>query len=128
MIWLTKEDVIFLHSKLIEKTHGIDGIRDHGMLDSALNAPLQTFDGQDIYKDAVNKIIRLSYCLVCNHPFIDGNKRIAALIFNVLFQLNSFEIDLTNAEEIDLFLSLASGKIDFNSFKQYVIARVKKTK
>lgn len=72
--FLSKEDIIFLHSELINIFGGSDGIRDEAMLDSAINTPLQTFDSQDLYPTTIDKIARLSFDLVMDHPFIDGNK------------------------------------------------------
>lgn len=78
MFYFSKEGVIYLHSKSILKFGGSDGIRDEGMLESAINTPLQTFDSSDLYPTAVDKIARLSFGLAMDHPFYDGNKRIAA--------------------------------------------------
>lgn len=76
---LTLEQVLQMHRLLIKQTGGIDGVRDGGLLDSALNAPFQSFDGEDIYKTIQAKAARLGFSLVNNHPFIDGNKRIGIL-------------------------------------------------
>lgn len=76
MIRLTKNQVIALHKSLIEATGGTDGVRENGLLESALEAPFQTFDGNDLYPTLIQKAARLGYSLVLNHPFIDGNKRI----------------------------------------------------
>lgn len=73
---LTRDQIIKLHSLLIEDSGGSDGLHDEGMLDSALNAPFQTFDGIDLYPTVIEKAVRLGYGLIANHPFIDGNKRI----------------------------------------------------
>lgn len=63
MFYFTKDDIIYLHSKIIKRFGGIDGIKDEGMLESALNNPLQTFDSVDLYPTTIEKITRLSYCL-----------------------------------------------------------------
>ncbi len=76
MIKLTKNQIVSIQSSLIAATGGSDGVRDDGMLDSAMNAPFQTFDGYDLYQTLLQKAARLGYSLVSNHPFIDGNKRI----------------------------------------------------
>ena len=86
MKWLSKDDVIFLHTKFFLKTGGEDGIRDDKILDFSINSPLQTFDKEDLYPTIFEKITRFSYCLVCNHPFLDGNKRIGALVLCLLFK------------------------------------------
>lgn len=118
--FLSKEDVIFLHSELINIFGGSDGIRDETMLDSAINTPLQTFDSQDLYPTTIDKIARLSFDLVMDHPFIDGNKRIAAKVLDLSLDANGISLKATNEEVIEEFLSLASGKIDYPSFLSWV--------
>lgn len=81
--WFSKEDIIYLHSTIVMKTGGQDGIRDEGMLESALISPLQTFDAIDIHPTIVDKLVRLSFGLVMNHPFLDGNKQIGAYALSV---------------------------------------------
>lgn len=69
---LTKTQVIKMHNLLIQETGGSEGIRDDGLLDSALNAPFQTFDGEDLYKTVPAKAAKLAFFLINNHPFVDG--------------------------------------------------------
>ena len=86
MIKLTKEQILLLHTQLIEATGGSDGIRDVGMLESALENPFQTYDGEELYPSIQAKAARLCYGLVKNHAMVDGNKRIgvhAASIFGI---------------------------------------------
>ena len=85
---LNKEQVIRIHSMLIDQTGGSDGIRDEGLLESALNAPFQTFDGDYIYRTIKAKAAKLGYFLVKNHPFIDGNKRIGILVMITFLEIN----------------------------------------
>ena len=80
MIWLTADDVVKLHSKVIQSTGGLDGLRDRAGLEAALAAPLQTFGGEDLFPGDVDKIARLGFGLASNHVFLDGNKRIGALV------------------------------------------------
>lgn len=118
--FLSKEDIIFLHSELISNYGGSDGIRDEAMLDSAINTPLQTFDSQDLYPTIIDKIAWLSFGLVMDHPFVDGNKRIAAKVLDLSIDVNGISLKATNEEVIEEFLSLASGKIDYPSFLSWV--------
>lgn len=74
MIILSREQIIALHSQLISETGGIDGIRDEGLLSSALNAPFQSFGETENYPSIQQKAARLGFGLVKNHAFIDGNK------------------------------------------------------
>ncbi len=76
MIKLTKEQILLLHTQLIETTGGSDGIRDLGLLESALESPFQSYGGEELYPSIQAKAARLCYGLVKNHAMIDGNKRI----------------------------------------------------
>ena len=110
---LTKEQIIVIHSELIRETGGSDGLRDEGLLDSALNAPFQGFGDVDSFPSLQQKGARLGYGLICNHAFIDGNKRIGIHAMLVFLALNGVEIECTQAELIDVGLSLASGTMQF---------------
>ena len=76
MIKLTKEQILILHSELIKMTGGSDGIRDIGLLESALETPFQSYGGEELYPSIQAKAARLCYGLVKNHAMVDGNKRI----------------------------------------------------
>ena len=108
---LSKEQVIKIHNMLISQTGGSDGIRDEGLLESALNAPFQTFDGEYIYRTIKAKAAKLGYFLVKNHPFIDGNKRIGILVMITFLEINGVEVTCTDEELITLGLGLADGTI-----------------
>ena len=71
---LNKRQILMLHSALIEESGGSDGIRDEGLLDSAINTPFQTFGGQDLYPTVLEKASRLGFGLIRNHPFDDGTQ------------------------------------------------------
>ncbi|MBR3247126.1 MAG: type II toxin-antitoxin system death-on-curing family toxin [Clostridiales bacterium] len=109
MITLTKEQVLLLHKCIYDRYGGSYGVRDEGLLDSALEAPFQTFAGQDLYPTDMDKIVRFGYGLIGNHPFHDGNKRIGALALLTLLELNGYSIDSTNKEFADIIYSVASG-------------------
>lgn len=118
---LSKEQVIKIHSMVIEQTGGSDGIRDKGLLDSALNAPFQTFDGEYIYRTIKAKAAKLGYFLVKNHPFIDGNKRIGILVMIIFLEINGLEVTCTDEELITLGLGLADGSIDDVDLLNWII-------
>ena len=109
MITLTKEQVLLLHKAIFERYGGSYGVRDEGLLDSALEAPFMTFGGEDLYPDELEKIVRFGFGLVSNHPFHDGNKRIGALVLLTLLELNGYKIDATDKEFSDIIYDVASG-------------------
>ncbi len=80
MILLTTSEIVSLHSKLIAKTGGVDGLRDLGLLDSAVSSALNAFGDFEQYPTVEEKAARLAYAIVSNHAFVDGNKRIGVLV------------------------------------------------
>ena len=124
MIALSKEQIIRLHSKLLEATGGLDGIRDEGLLDSALSSAHQTFDGEELYPSTVAKIARLAYGLVNNHPFVDGNKRIGTYAMLVLLELNQIETDFTDVDIIRIGLELACGNMNDAQLLDLILERM----
>ena len=118
---LTKEQIIMLHSELIRETGGVDGLRDEGLLDSALNAPFQGFGDTDTFPSFQQKGARLGYGLICNHAFVDGNKRIGAHAMLVFLSLNGIELEYTQQELSDMVLNVASGTFQFEDMLMWII-------
>lgn len=125
MIWPTTDDIIRLHTQIILTTGGLDGIRDRSVLEFAVAAPLQTFDGQELFADEIEKIARLGYGLAGNHAFIDGNKRIGALMVQLLLTWNRYELVLQTGELSDMFISVADGTADENDLLQWIQQHLK---
>lgn len=121
MIFFEYEQVVKLHSSLIEKTGGMDGIRDQNLLDSALKSPFQTFGGNELYPDIFDKASQLCYSLVENHPFADGNKRIGVHLALLFLRLNNVTIEYSQIELIDFGLSIASGKMNKDEIKLWLL-------
>lgn len=110
MICLTIDQVLKLHQVLIKEFGGEYGIRDYNLLDLSLNSSFQTFNGEDLYQGPLKKIIHVSYSLIKNHPFVDGNKRIGAHLLLVLLELNGYSINYEQEELIAIILNLAASK------------------
>ncbi|MFC1239397.1 type II toxin-antitoxin system death-on-curing family toxin [Treponema vincentii] len=125
MIFFEYEQVIKLHSSLIAKTGGIDGIRDEKLLDSALQTPFQTFGGNNLYPDVLDKASQLCYSLIENHPFVDGNKRIGVHLALLFLKLNNIELNYSQQELIDFGLGIDSGKISKHGIKEWLIQHKK---
>ena len=121
MIRLTKEQVLMLHASLIKATGGSEGIRDEGMLDSALNNPFQSFGGEDLYPSIHAKAAQLCFGLVKNHAMLDGNKRLGAHVMLVFLALNGYELSYSQKELSDIILALASGEIGEEKMLQWII-------
>lgn len=109
MIWISAEDVILIHSRVIEGSGGLDGLRDRDGLEAAISAPMQTFDGKELYPTDLEKIARLGFGLASNHAFVDGNKRIGALMTQLLLKWNGYDLTLHSGELADMFIAIAEG-------------------
>ncbi len=120
MIRLTLEQIIELHNDIVAQSGGSQGIRDINLIDSAINAPFQTFGGIDLYPTIEEKAARLAYNLTMSHAFIDGNKRIGAGVLALFLEVNNVELLATDEEIIDLFLSLASGEADYEKLHTWI--------
>lgn len=121
MMKLSKHQILLLHEQLIEATGGSADLRDEGMLDSARNAPFQTFGGEDVYPSLQQKAARLCFSLVKNHPFVDGNKRIGVHVMLVFLALNRIELHYTQTELSDVILQLAAGTISFSGLLKGIL-------
>ena len=120
MKYLTREQVIKLHQALIEASGGSSGIRDEGILDSALKTPLQTFDENELFPSVLDKAVRLAFGLIKNHPFIDGNKRIGTHAMLIFLALNNIMLSYKDEELIDIILKVASGKANENDLYTWI--------
>ena len=122
MIRLSKPQILLLHEQLIAETGVSSGLRDEGMLDSALNTPFQTFAGKDVYPSLQQKAARLCFGLVKNHPFVDGNKRIGAHVMLVFLALNGIELQHTQTELSEVILQLAAGTLQSTDLLDWILS------
>ena len=122
MMILTVDEIIRLHTTLTMRTGGSDGLRDRGLLESAVYSAETSFGGQEIYPTVAEKAARLLFSLVSNHPFVDGNKRIGVLVMLVTLRLNGIALRYTQAELIELGLSAASGELDYDAVYDWITA------
>ncbi len=125
MIILSKEQVLMLHERLIEAAGGSKGVRDEGMLDSALSNPFQSFGGEELYPSVQAKAAQLCYGLVKNHAMLDGNKRLGTHVMLVFLALNGYELEYSQKELSDIILTLAAGEVRADSLLQWIIEHQK---
>ncbi len=121
MIKLTKEQILLLHTQLIETTGGSDGIRDMGLLESALESPFQSYGGEELYPSIQAKAARLCYELVKNHAMIDGNKRLGCHAMLVFLALNGYEMEYTQEELSDLILDVAADRKQYEDILHWLL-------
>ncbi len=117
---LPVEEVIYMHSELVKATGGSDVVRDMGLLESAVNAPFQSFGGYDVYPTIFEKAARLGFGLAQDHAFIDGNKRIAAHSVLTFLRGNGIEITCTEFELFSLFYKLAASEVTFEALVKWL--------
>ena len=117
---LSKRQILILHEHLISETGGQPGLRDEGLLESALAAPFAAFGSEELYPTLVQKAARLGYGLVRNHAFVDGNKRIAAHAMLTFLALNGVEPRHTQQELSDIFLKLAAGEAEYEDLLAWI--------
>ena len=118
----TVETVITIHSELIRHIGGSHGIRDENLLDMSVNAPFHTFDGVDLYPKLIDKAAHLTYSLIKNHPFLDGNKRTGVTVMIIFLKANGIEIACTNEELAALGWGLAEGSVSKDELVEWIIA------
>ena len=111
MQFLELDDVIEIHAGQIANYGGSDGIRDLGLLKSALAQPEAGFGGQYLHADVFEMAAAYLFHLVMNHPFIDGNKRVGLESALVFLEINSILIDASDDELVDLVLKTATGSL-----------------
>ena len=120
MIRFSIEKVKLLHQLIAEETGGSIGIRDEGLLDSAIEGIYQTFDGKELYPTKEEKGARLGYSLISNHSFLDGNKRIGMYVMLTFLEVNGIKLECTNEEVAETGLSVASGEMNYEDLLTWV--------
>ena len=128
MRYLTLGEVLELHRRIIEQTGGSPGLRDLGGLESAIAQPRMTFEGEDLYLTLSEKAGALCFSLICNHPFIDGNKRVGHGAMAVFLLLNGFDIQAPVEEQESLILGVASGNISREQLVEWANAHINEVK
>ena len=127
MRFLTLIEVLELHRRVIEQSGGAFGIRDIGLLESAIAQPRMTFDGEDLHPSLLEKAAALGFSIIMNHPFVDGNKRTGHAATEIFLVLNGVEINGSVDEQERVVLAIASGKLGREAFvewlQQHTIAR-----
>lgn len=114
-----------IHDILIEKFGGAKGIRDKGILESAINRPYQTFDGQELYPTPIDKAAAIFESIISNHPFIDGNKRIAYVLMRLVLKENKMDIDLGQDQKFEFVIKAAKGELTYDQIKTWIKINLK---
>ena len=110
MNYLSAEQVLFIHARLIEETGGEHGVRDLGMLLSAIGRPQASFDHQDFYPDLSGKTAALMESLIRNHPFVDGNKRTGVTAAGLFLRQNGYRLTASNTDLVAVTIRIAQSQ------------------
>ena len=128
MIYLSAEQVLFLHDRLIEETGGEHGVRDLGGLESALARPQAAFGDTEFYPDIFAKAAVLMDGLTRNHAFIDGNKRISISTAVLFLQVNGYHMTATNSELEEFPVHVTTAKPSIDEIAEWFRAKTVRTK
>lgn len=113
-VYLTAEQILFLHDRLIRETGGSHGVRDLSLLLSAVSRPQSTFEGRNLYPDIYNQAAALMESLVRNHPFVDGNKRTGVVAAGLFLRINGFRLVSQQEELVAIAVRVAPGRIQLD--------------
>jgi death-on-curing protein len=117
---LTVDRIITLHSMLIAAMCGSDGLRDKGLLESAVLNCYQTFGGEELYPGVIEKAAWLAFGICANHPFVDGNKRAAVTSMITILDMNDVAISYTQKELVALGLGISDRSLDYEAVLEWV--------
>jgi death-on-curing protein len=123
-IWISKELTLAIHSRQLAEHGGADGVRDQGLLESALARSRQLFSYSDPTPDYPTLAAAYAFAISKNHAFIDGNKRTAAVVCETFLELNGYELPATDTELYPAFIALAAGDWDEPTFTQWLLPHV----
>ena len=124
IIWISKPLALAIHDRQLAEHGGGTGVRDEGLLDSALARPQQLFTYGDPPPDLADLAASLAFGVARNHPFVDGNKRTAAVVCEVFIELNSGKLEASDLELYPQYIGLADGSLSEKEFADWLRARI----
>lgn len=115
----TKREAVAIHDASIARFGGLAGVRDEGLLESALAQPWQTFGGRDLYPSDVEKVCRLAFGVIRDHPFVDGNRRVGTALLGAGLRVAGFDFKLRHDELLQTMLPVADGSLGFEGLVRW---------
>ena len=122
--WITEELTVAVHARQISEHGGGSGIRDKSLLQSALARPQQLYAYGDPFPDTASLAASLAYGVAQNHPFVDGNKRTAAVLCELLIVINANNLEASDGEMLSIFLALAEGSMSESELAGWIRANL----
>ena len=120
MIKFSQEKILLLHPLIAAETGGSVGVRDEGLLESAIESAFAGFGDKEFYPTKEEKAAKIGYSLVSNHAFVDGNKRIGMYIMITFLEVNGIYLDCTNDEVVQVGLGLAEGSLKYDELLEWI--------
>ncbi len=117
---ITLKEVIVIHQLALEKFGGSKGIRDMSLLESAIQRPYATFDGQELYPSPVGKASAIIESIVKNHPFSDGNKRTGYILMRLILLKSDLDIKASEGEKYEFVIKIAEGTLEYSEIKSWI--------
>lgn len=117
---ISLQEVSTIHQLVIERFGGSQGIRDKDALLSAVSRPFQTFDGKELYENALQKAAALVESILINHPFVDGNKRTGYVLLQMFLINQGVQITASQQTKYDFIIEIASGKMKHEEIVQWL--------
>ena len=117
---ISKEIILILHEHSIQDFGGSRGIRDEGLMESAIARPYQTFDGQDLYQTVFEKAAAIAESIIINHPFVDGNKRTGYLAMLSILKDNGIQIIVPNDDIYNFVIKISTGDKRFEEIVEWL--------
>lgn len=121
---ISLDEVLFIHSLTLKKTGGLPGVKDMGLLESAVASTFNSFDGVDNYPSVLDKATHLAFSIIKNHAFNDGNKRTGVGCMLLFLTLSGVNLKFEKDELVDLGLGIAKGDYGFDEIKQWILEHV----
>lgn len=118
--YLTLNEILTLHERIAADSGGGIGVRDLGLLESAIAQPKQSFGGSELYPEIHQKAAALGFSLISNHPFVDGNKRVGHAALETFLILNGWELVGEMIEHERTVLAVAAGDLSREEFTEWV--------
>ncbi|MBY0401376.1 type II toxin-antitoxin system death-on-curing family toxin [Myxococcota bacterium] len=122
--YLSLREILTLHERIAAGSGGGVGVRDLGLLESAIAQPRQSFDGADLHPSIIDKAAALGFSLISNHPFVDGNKRVGHAALEVFLMLNGYELNASVDKQERVILAVAAGRSTREEFRRWVADHV----
>ncbi len=120
MIKFSKDKVLLLHSLITAETGGDPNLRDLNLLESALEAAFQTFDGRELFPTKEEKGAKIAFSLISNHAFVDGNKRIGMYILLTFLEVNGIKLLASQDDIVRVGLAVASGQMTYEQLLEWI--------